>query len=248
MKRKFISSKKPKSKLSKTSIVSQASASARSGMQTSKKYKKRNLLPKAVAITQFGFPEVLVTNLRYCEDVNLGSWGAATGFADIAYRGNGPYDPYVGAGGTQSNPLPLLGTLYAQMYVYSSTIKVTVNNGDDEALIASLMCRGDQTAITDKEDAWTSRFTSKNLLLSHSGGGKDCVILKDYMTTQRMRGTGHVDEDEGDWTSTTTGTPTSQWHWHLILKKGTAEAFVGRALVEIVYRVKLWSPVFSSAG
>lgn len=182
----------------------------------------------------WGFPNTIITKLRYCEQIQLTSTsGAVQGYV---FAANGIYDPDISSTGHQPMYRDQYAAIYDHYVVIGSKIVVTmtnlgatsggvfgINGDDDSAGTATLT-----TKMEQNNSQWT--------LLGALGSGSDTKTITCTFEPNRDFG---VDAKADGASATAIGAnPTELWCYQVFVAATAASTATFQATVQIEYTVK----------
>lgn len=193
------------------------------------------LIPGVDGIRTFGFPNTIITKIRYCDHVQLTSnLGAMTGYV---FAANGIFDPDISSTGHQ----PMFRDNYAALYDYYVVIgaKITVRmtninadntvvwgiNGDDDSSGSATLT----TKMEQNNSVW-------NMLAPK--GGKDSSTLT--CTFEPTRDFGVDATSDGASQTVISANPSQLWCFQVWMASYGVTTSTTQFAVEIDYTVK-WS-------
>lgn len=195
---------------------------------------------RVVKSKTLGSPYDLSQHLSWFATYNLNNYGAATGFTDMVFSHNSIYDPDVTGVGTTAAGHSEWGYIYRKYFVYGCKITATISNRDNEEVRVALIPSTDSTSYTSIVPSMNNNL-SKSMILAPITGSGSMKKISYFITTAKLlntRDTKAVEDSVSAWSAN----PTLRTYWHLILKKTSAEPFVGSADVQIVYFCRFTDP------
>jgi len=195
-------------------------------------------------VNPIGTSNSLLVKLRYVETVESTTQGATP--QNYQFRGNGPYDPYVGAGGNSCAYWDNYSALYSKYICYGSKIEVTFSNESTSYYAQAMIIPAVSTYTPGTNiDAISEQKYCKKSTLGKSNGGGGIKKLSGYSSTNRTYGVPKIALDIDDsYSAATTSTPTRQWYWNVIMKNiSTTDDMTINARVQITYYVKFFDPI-----
>jgi hypothetical protein len=208
------------------------------------KIHEAHLIPGVDGHRVFGFPNTIITKLRYCDQLSMTSTLGAT--ALYVFAANGIFDPDITATGHQPMYRDNYAALYDQYVVIGSKIKITVSNmsathsgtiginGDDDS-------SGAVNLSTHME-----QNNSKWIQLGPLGSGRDTETIT--CTFEPLRDFGVAAKDDGASATAVASNPNELWCYQFFAATNGANTGVFEFSVEIDYTVKfteLQTPVQS---
>lgn len=183
---------------------------------------------------EWGFPNSIVTTLRYADVYTLTSTTGAT--TSQVWRANGCFDPDQTGGGHQ----PLFFDEWAAVYNYytvlGSKIKVTLHNASDYAGTVCL-----QGSSTSSLSSTVSLHLEQNNGVNTIIGNKYAEPITMFMTYSPEENMGQDVKNDGSSMTAVTADPSSgegTYFYGLLLTTVSANTSVVTAQVEIEYTVK----------
>lgn len=205
---------------------------------TKKRRHEAQLIPGVDGHRIFGFPNTLITKLRYCDIIKHTSTLGATG--TVSFIANSIYSPQSG-GGHQPLWRDTFATIYNHYVVIGSKIKMCVTPltlgtpfiagivGDDDTSLSTTV----QTRMEQNDSTW------KAVPIAEAG---QTTILEAFFEPNLMFG---VDAKDDGASSTAQGSnPTEQWIWGCWIATQDAST-TGSCMCsyEIEYTVKFQEPI-----
>jgi len=182
----------------------------------------------------FGFPNTMITKLRYCDQLNMTSTlGSTVGYV---FAANGIFDPDISSIGHQPMYRDTYAGIYDQYVVIGSKITVTLSNtstansmtvginGDDDS-------SGSSTLTTKME-----QNNSKWAQLGPLGSGKDTTTLT--CTFEPLRDFGVAAKDDGSSATPFSTNPSELWCFQVFAACANGGTAMVQFSVEIEYTVK----------
>ncbi len=161
-----------------------------------------------------GIPDSMRTTLIYKE---LFSVTAATPVVNLAYRGNGMFDPNTQLGGHQPRYFDQFSALYQKYRVDSSRLTAKVINvSGTSALMYGFAPLTEILTYTTWEDfAELPRVNicPEPVPIAQRYG----VELAQKQTTSRVLGVSKIQLEDDDYGAPVTADPVHQWYWNLFL-------------------------------
>lgn len=181
----------------------------------------------------FGFPNTIITKLRYCDTFRFTSTaGSTTGYV---FAANGLYDPDLSSTGHQPMYFDQYTAIYDQYVVIGAKIKVTgandgstavvfgINGDDDSSGTATL-----STKMEQNNSAWITLGTVSG---SQAIGTVTC-------TFEPLRDFGIAAENDGASATAITANPTELWTFQVFMSALNSATCSVDCTVEIDYTVK----------
>lgn len=204
------------------------------GEERANKVHQAQMIPGIDGIRTFGFPNSIITKLRYCDQIQLTSTsGAMTGYV---FAANGIFDPDISGTGHQPMFRDNYASIYDQYVVIGSRIKVTMTNvsasntavwginGDDDS--------GGSATLTTKMEQNNSIWNQ----LGPTGSGHDTSILT--CTFEPNRDFGVDAKSDGSSQTALGANPTELWCYQVWMAASGANTITCQFTVEIDYTVK----------
>lgn len=141
---------------------------------------------------------------------------AATGKVNYI-RGNGPYDPDNGIGGSQPVGYDQYAALYQKQITYGSKVRIMMVNQGTNAVEATLIPQ--LVAANTVNDPLTAAYSTWKIVPPTATAGTR--VLKSYMSTKKMYAKRLGGED--NFASATNSLPVNQWWW-MFLRQDTSLA------------------------
>jgi len=185
--------------------------------------------------TVFGFPNSIITKLRYVDELNLTS--TVGGLTTNVFAANGIFDPDITGIGHQPMYRDNFAALYDQYVVLGSKITVKATNiGTSSGVILGITGDDDFTLST----TFTTRMEQNNsvyTLLGQQGSGHDYAEL--VMDFSPLRDFGVAVKDDGSSATAVASNPSEIWTFGVwINSTGGAATNSVHLTVEIEYTVK----------
>lgn len=229
--------RKPTEIVFKTMNVDAETQTEKSSKKGSYKYAQAQLIPGIDGITRFGFPNQIITKLRYCEILNTTSTSGARG--GNIWRANGIFDPDVTGVGHQ----PMFRDSYAALYnhyrVLGSKIRVTyVSNAGNESTDGPWVCcllGGDdatfpsvpQTSMESNDSQWAILPADK---------GETVTLEMTFDPASNLGQEGEHDDQEG----AVGGDPGEQYYFDSCFYDAAGNTSNVFMFVELFYTVKFY--------
>lgn len=191
------------------------------------------MIPGIDGVRTFGFPNTIITKLRYCERLSLTS--SAGAYNIKVFAANGLFDPNISDTGHQPLYYDNYTAIYDQYVVIGSKIKVI--------FVPRSSTVGMLVGLTGDDDA--SGSTNPDLLMEqnnsiHAGLGSIGADPKTLTMTFEPEEMFGVDaKSDGSSQTPTTANPTELWNYYawLVAADGSTTAACD-LIVEIDYTVK----------
>lgn len=198
------------------------------------KVHEAQLIPGIDGIRTFGFPNSIITKLRYCDQIQVTSTlGAMTGYV---FAANGIFDPDVSGTGHQPMFRDNYAAIYDQYVVIGSKITVTMTNvtasntcvwginGDDDAAGSATLT----TKMEQNNSVWNQ--------LGPTGSGADTSTL--VCTFEPQRDFGVDAKSDGASQTVISANPSELWCYQVWMAGSGANTITCQFTVEIDYTVK----------
>lgn len=198
------------------------------------KLHEAQLIPGIDGVRTFGFPNSIITKMRYCDQIQMTSTlGAMTGYV---FAANSVFDPDVSGVGHQPMFRDNFAAIYDQYVVIGSKItvrmtNVTANNtcvfginGDDDSA-------GSATLATKME-----QNNSQWIQLGPTGSGSDTHTIT--CTFEPTRDFGVDAKNDGASQTAVGSSPTELWCYQVWMAASGANTVTAQFTVEIDYTVK----------
>lgn len=214
---------------------------ARRGQQPSRS--SSSIIPYAAASRGPVGPEVVTFNGPFMPQkfrnimVYSETWNVTTagGVQAYAYKMNGVYDPYVGAGGNGCYGIDEMQAIYQRCRVLDSHIVVSASAQNVEITSLYLYPDAESTAATEAIAESHAELTTAML-----GQYRPQTIEAWGRPTKYLDG-----RDDRDLASASNGDPPAVAYWHILVKNFSAAALNVVLRVRIEYHVE-WSQLASS--
>ncbi len=192
-----------------------------------------HMIPGVDGSRVYGFPNSIITKLRYCETLTISGSSGATGYKIFA--ANGLYDPNISDTGHQPMYFDNYTAIYDQYTVIGSKISVIgCNSGATDTIVFGLVGDDDSTISTTRATLMEQNNTTYTLLGSlHSGPAHLS------MTFEPLRDFGVDVKDDGASAPSIGANPTELWCYavYAAAANGTSSIAIDFTL-EIEYTVK----------
>lgn len=191
------------------------------------------LIPGIDGHRLFGFPNTIITKLRYCAYINM--TGTAGARAINVYAANGIFDPDVTGVGHQPMWRDNFANIYDQYVVLGSEIKVAFANTSSTVNMLCGIVGDDDSTISSTVEALMEQNNSVSVLAGTTGSNP--VALTASFEPNRDFG---VDAKDDGFSATAQGSnPTELWCYGVWLAAADGSSNVtGNIKVEIDYTVK----------
>lgn len=182
----------------------------------------------------FGFPNSIITTLKYCDTYTLTSTAGSLAYQVMA--ANGIYDPDITGIGHQPMYRDVYASVYDQYTVIGSKITVSFNHTTSTgSVICGVRGDDDQTGTTTLSTAMESNNTSW-CQLGQNGSGKDTCVL--YSTFEPLMAFGVAAKDDGYSQTPIGANPSEQFCYHIFAANSNAGTSTVNIAVQIEYTVK----------
>lgn len=199
------------------------------------KLHEAQMIPGIDGYRVFGFPNTIITKLRYCDQLTQTSTSGSV--VAYVFAANGLFDPDISGTGHQPMYRDNYAALYDQYVVLGSKIKVTATNmgintvvwginGDDDSA-------GSATLSTKME-----QNNSQWMQLGPNGSGHDTGIIT--CTFEPNRDFGVDAKSDGASATIISSNPTELWCYQVFCSANNSGTSQLQFAVEIDYTVK-WS-------
>lgn len=197
------------------------------------KHHEAQLIPGVDGHRIFGFPNSIITKLRYCTIVDLSSGAGAV--AGNTFAANGIFDPDITGGGHQPLYRDNFGTLYDQYVVIGSKIKVTFAAGTGTLPFIVGITGDDDSTVSGTLETLMEQNNSISTVCGAVGAPP--VVLTQTFEPLEMFG---VDaKDDGSSATVVSANPTELWTYRIwSIPADLTTAGHCYAKVEIDYTVK----------
>lgn len=236
-KRKRKAAKSHSSKRHKANFTSGTMESSPAGFDNGdrrkRKHEEAELIPGVNGYTTFGFPDSIITKLRYCDSYRMTSTLGAVITSN--FRANSIFDPYETGVGHQPMWRDNFAAIYNKYVVLGSKITVTFLNNSANNAVVGINGEDDtssSTTVTTRMEMNNSVWAGMNSQSSSAGTQK---LFYTYNPKEDLGS--DVKDDQGSLVDVGS-TPTEQWFYSVwgALLEGTTGTF--DILVEIDYTVK----------
>jgi len=181
----------------------------------------------------FGFPNTIITKLRYCDTFNLAS--TAGSVVAQLFAANGIFDPDISGIGHQPMYRDNFASIYDQYVVLGSKIKVTFSNTGANAAIVGI--NGDDDSSGSATLA--TKLEQNNSLwrqIGALGSGLDtCTITNNF---EPLRDFGIAAKDDGSSSTPVGSNPNELWVFQTFMAANNSATLTVQCTVEIEYTVK----------
>lgn len=216
-------------------------------------YRRRIRGSSLTKVRPIGVADGVYVKLRWSGRGSGGANGVA--LENIQYRGNGPYDPAVAAGGTSCSFWGQYATLYKRYICFGSKIEVTfMGQGTINTynIISAVYPASASESITETDILQIlERRRVKYRIHGTSGSGDTIKRIKHYAKTKTIVGctNGAVRDNEDRYGSSVTTVPQQEWYWNVLMQNqdeanNTAVAYI----VRITYYCKFYNPAIYQAS
>lgn len=214
--------------------------------KTYRKNRKYKPYTKMIRATT-GVPDVLRTKLKYCDQYLIQS--ATFAFGAQIMSGNSVYDPDVSGVGHQPMGYDQWSQFYKKYRVYASSIRVQFYSDQTAAAgltnVWILPTPEEPSAVTYGIASLSENpYAKTGALVPYVGKGT--VLLKNYMTTNKMYGEKLINENEYEGLTGNLGTgsdPINKWFWSVGGETVTGDVLKIRATVTMTYYVEFFDRV-----
>lgn len=197
------------------------------------KIHEAQMIPGVDGYRVFGFPNTILTKLRYCDQLSMTSTlGSTVGYV---FAANGIFDPDISGTGHQPMYRDNYSSLYDQYVVVGSKITVTMTNTSAHSVVFGINGDDDSAGsavISTKMEQNNSRWVQ----LGPLGSGKDTQTLE--CTFEPLRDFGVAAKDDGASATIMTANPNELWCFQIFAAANGANTAVVEFAVEIDYTVK----------
>lgn len=184
---------------------------------------------------EWGFPNSIITTLRYCENLTLTSTTGAT--TSKVFRANGTFDPNY----TDTGHQPMFRDQWAAIYDYytvlGSKIKVTFKGTSDYSTVVCLQGSG-----TNSLSSGVNTFLEQNNGVHTIVGNKNCETKQLFMTYSPVENQGQDVKNDGSSMTLVGADPTNgeatYYFGILAATSDAASTSTMDIIVEIEYTVK----------
>lgn len=192
-----------------------------------------HMIPGVDGSRIFGFPNSIITKLRYCTVTTLTGTGGAR--ALNAFAANGIYDPDITGVGHQPMYRDTYASIYNHYKVLGSKITVTwLPRTGAECLIMGI-AGGDDASFSSTPD--TLREQNNSISRGQGPPGSDITTLT--ATFEPLSAFGVDVKDDGASTTPNGANPTELWCWGVWAAAANGSStIVCDAFIEIEYTVK----------
>lgn len=181
----------------------------------------------------FGFPNTIITKLRYCDTFRFTSTAGST--AGYVFAANGLYDPDLSSTGHQPMYFDQYAAIYDQYVVIGAKIKVTGSNDGNTAVVFGINgdddSAGTATLSTKMEQNNSAWITLGTVSSGASIGTMTC-------TFEPLRDFGISAENDGASATSVTANPTELWAFQVFMSALNSATVSVDCTVEIDYTVK----------
>lgn len=203
------------------------------------KLHEAQLIPGVDGIRTFGFPNTIITKLRYCDQLTQTSTSGSV--VSYVFAANGIFDPDVSGVGHQPMYRDNYAALYDQYVVIGSKITVTATNmgttsmtfginGDDDSAGSATI----STKMEQNNSSW--------IQLGPSGSGSDTGTV--ICTFEPNRDFGVDAKSDGASATVVSSNPSELWCYQVFCAANNSGTGRLEFSVEIDYTVK-WSELFT---
>jgi len=179
----------------------------------------------------FGFPNSIITKVRYCMTGTLTSTAGSSSYQ--VFAANGLYDPDTTGAGHQPLYYDQYTTLYNKYTVIGSIIKVEVSNGTTSPFLVTLVGDDDAT-ISTTPFTRMEQNNSTFALLPPIGGGTRVLVG----TFEPLMAFGVETKDDGASSTDVGANPTEGWNYALVVNTIDSASQTMYYTCEIEYTVK----------
>lgn len=199
---------------------------------SSKKAKSHqaHLIP-GLSSRQFGFPNSIITKLRYCTTGNLTSTLGNSQYQ--VFAANGIFDPDITGVGHQPLYRDTYAGIYDQYVVIGSKITFTLVNGSVSPFLAVLVGDDDATISTTADTRMEQNNSQFRLIPANGGYSTDLVC-----TYEPLMCLGVDAKDDGSSATTVGSNPSQLWCFALVVNTPDTSSATINWAVEIEYTVK----------
>lgn len=214
--------------------MADAAADQDMGGPAKSKMHEAQMIPGVDGYRVFGFPNSIITKLRYCDQVRVTSTaGAVNGYV---FAANGIFDPDISATGHQPLFRDQFAAVYDQYTVIGSKITVTMTNlsatataifginGDDDSAGSATL----STKMEQNNSLWCQ--------LGPLGSGSDTKTM--VATFEPLRDFGIDAKNDGASSTAIGSNPTELWCYQVFVAAANATTANFEFGVQIEYTVK----------
>lgn len=192
------------------------------------------LIPGVDGHRIFGFPNSIITKLRYCDNIALTGTSGARGVN--VFAANGLYDPDITGVGHQPMYYDNYTAIYDQYVVIGSKITVHFSSTTASVPVIVGIVGDDDSTISTVVTTLMEQNNSIYTLMSEPGGGQIRTLSQTFEPLQDI---GIDAKDDGASSTQTTANPTELWCYGVWAAAADASSTVNvKVTVEIEYTVK----------
>lgn len=209
----------------------------------SRKLVRKPKYARATYVEPIGMSPATFVKLKFSDIYTFSNNGLA--LESYQFRGNGPFDPQVTAGGGSCPYFSNYAALYSNLVCYGSKIAATFTNSSAQSVNALVWAAPQATIFPTQIIDVIEQAGVKPKILANTGAGGSVKTISQYRKTSYVLGVPKAAIDiSPDYQSTVSGTPNRQFYWNVCTQTvdESTNATV-RVRVDITYYCKFIRPV-----
>lgn len=205
------------------------------------KRKSHRRFPRRQAIIGRSFPDRVLTTLDFYEATIDAT--PTTGFSEVIYRANSPYDPVHALGGKKAQGFAQWAAVYGRYRVYASRITVTYQNVGDSTGRVGITASTTSAATPENDQSFFENTRTKSVRFGPPDGNRGSVTVSQMLPTYRHAGRTKLQVAADDaYEATSTTNPAAQNFWKVLVGLDRAAAIDANVQVRIRYYVMFYAP------
>jgi hypothetical protein len=190
-----------------------------------------SMIPGVDGYKIFGFPNSIITKLRYCITGTLTSTAGSSSYQ--VFSANGIYDPDTTGAGHQPLYYDQYALLYNKYVVLGSKITIELSNGTTSPFLCTLVGDDDSTISTTPFTRMEQNNSTFSVLPPIGGGTR--ILVGTYEPLAQL---GVAAKDDGASATAFGSNPTEGWHYALVVNTMDSASQTMYYTCEIEYTVK----------
>lgn len=215
--------------------VSMTTADASTQTDKSGRHREAQMIPGLVPGKVYGFPNSIITTMRYSGTFNLTS--TAGSLSTNVFAANGIFDPDITGGGHQPLYRDQYTVLYDQYVVLGAKITLHACNTTSVSGVILGLTGDDDSTLSSNSDTRREQNNSISTLLGPATGGHSTAVLT--QTFEPLTDFGVDAKDDGSSATNVGSNPSELWCWGAwATSVDGASTNVVNCMVMIEYTVK----------